>query len=142
MNSLGPMPSKERCKRIAHVMQATKHSGSCLCGAARFSFTGELDELYFCHCSQCRKNYGLYGAFAGLDRETFVMEKSETLKTFRSSPAVTRSFCGVCGSPLTWDRDGDDRLYVLMGALDGDIKTSGAKNIYAEDKGGYYKICD
>jgi hypothetical protein len=123
-------------------MQKEIYTGSCLCGAARFSFTGALDELYFCHCSQCRKNYGLYGAFAGVDRDALVMDKAETLKTYRSSEHVTRTFCNTCGSALTWDRDGDERIYVLMGTLDGDIQATGAKNIYVEDKGGYYKICE
>ena len=123
-------------------MQGNRHTGSCLCGAARFSFVGELDELYFCHCSQCRKNYGLYGAFAGVDRDAFVMDKAETLKSFRSSRNTSRRFCGICGTPVSWERDGDERLYVLMGALDGDARATGAKHIYIEDKGRYYEICD
>ena len=69
------------------------------------------------------------------------MEESGQLRTYRSSPNTTRSFCGACGSPIAWDRADHENLYVLMGALDGDIRTAGAKNIYVEDKGGYYTIC-
>src|ERR1700761_5104272 len=117
-------------------MRAKKYKGSCLCGATRFSFVGKLDDLYFCHCSQCRKNYGLYGAFAGVTRGALVMEDSGQLRTYQSSPNTTRTFCGACGSPIAWDRDDHENLYVLMGALDGDIQTAGAKHIYVEDKGG------
>ena len=122
-------------------MRARKYTGGCLCGAVRFSFVGKLDVLYFCHCSQCRKNYGLYGAFAGVIRSALVMNKTDKLQSFQSSRNVTRKFCGVCGSPVIWDRKGDERVYVLMGALDGDIRATGAKHIYVKDKGGYYEIC-
>jgi hypothetical protein len=119
-------------------MRAKRYTGSCLCGATRFSFTGKLDDLYFCHCSQCRKNYGLYGAFAGVSRGALVMEKADKLQSYKSSKTTTRMFCGACGSPIAWDRKGYERIYILMGALDGDVQATGAKHIYVEDKGGYY----
>ena len=123
-------------------MRAERHTGSCLCGATRFSFTGRLDDLYFCHCSQCRKNYGLYGAFAGVVRGALVMNKSDQLKSYRSSKNTVRTFCGACGSPIAWDRTDHERIYVLMGALDGTVETTGAKHIYVKDKGAYYTICE
>jgi hypothetical protein len=123
-------------------VRAKRYTGSCLCGATRFSFTGKLDDLYFCHCSQCRKNYGLYGAFAGVVRGKLVMDKAEKLRSYKSSKTTTRTFCGICGSPIAWDRTDHENIYLLMGALDGDIQTTGAKNIYVDDKGGYYTICE
>jgi len=123
-------------------VRARRYTGSCLCGATRFSFTGKLDDLYFCHCSQCRKNYGLYGAFAGIVRGTLIMDKADRLQSYKSSKSTTRTFCGACGSPIAWDRKGYERVHVLMGALDGDIRTTGAKHIHLKDKGGYYRICD
>jgi len=119
-----------------------RHTGSCLCGATRFSFAGELDDLYFCHCSQCRKNYGLYGAFAGVIRGALVMDKADMLQSYRSSKNTTRTFCGVCGSPIAWDRTDHERIYVLMGALDGNVQATGAKHIHVKDKDGYYTICE
>jgi hypothetical protein len=121
-------------------MRAKRHTGSCLCGATRFSFVGKLDDLYFCHCSQCRKNYGLHGAFAGVARDALVMDKADKLRSYKSSKNTTRSFCGVCGSPIAWDSTDHENIYVLMGALDGNIRTTGAKHIHVKDKGGYYTI--
>jgi hypothetical protein len=128
-------------RTAASFMRAKKYAGGCLCGATRFSFVGKLDNLYFCHCSQCRKNYGLYGAFAGVIRSALVTEKADKLQSFKSSRNTTRTFCGVCCSPVTWDREGDEHVYVLMGTLDGDIQTTGAKHIYLNERGGYYEIC-
>ena len=41
---------------------ADEHSGSCLCGGVRFKTTGKLRDVVACHCSQCRKQTGLYYA--------------------------------------------------------------------------------
>ena len=49
--------------------------GSCLCGAVKFSFEGVLDDAYFCHCIQCRKNYGMHGAFVGVARDKLTVSK-------------------------------------------------------------------
>jgi hypothetical protein len=121
-------------------MQSKKYSGSCLCGATRYSFVGKLDDMYFCHCSQCRKNYGLYGAFAGVVRGTFVMTKSDKLKSFKSSKTTTRTFCGDCGSGIAWDRKGYERIHVLTGTIEGPIKSKDARHIHLKDRGHYYQI--
>jgi hypothetical protein len=117
-----------------------RHSGSCLCGETRYSFMGDLHDVYFCHCSQCRRNYGLYGAFVGADRGTFAMSKSDRLRSFQSSPTTTRTFCGACGSGIAWDREGYERIYVLTGTLEGDPKIGRGKHIHTEDRGHYYKF--
>ena len=36
----------------------SRHAGSCLCGAVRFSIEGEFERFYLCHCSHCRKDTG------------------------------------------------------------------------------------
>lgn len=119
-----------------------KHSGSCLCDSIRYSFTGPLNDVWFCHCSQCRKNYGMYGAFVGTLLKDFKMNKSKYLKSYKASKNTTRTFCGKCASPITWYREGTKRIYVLAGLLKGKARITNAKHIYTKDRGGYYKICD
>lgn len=70
------------------------------------------------------------------------MNKAGKLKSFRSSRDTTRTFCGACGSPIAWDRKGYENIYILMGALDGDIRVKGAQNIHVKDRGHYYEIHD
>lgn len=36
-------------------------TGSCLCGARAYEITGELDGVWVCHCSLCRKVSGANG---------------------------------------------------------------------------------
>lgn len=116
------------------------YRGTCLCGAVQFSFSGALDDAYFCHCGQCRKNYGMHGAFVGVARDALVLNKTKTLKSYKSSPSTVRTFCGTCGSPITWDRKGYENIYVCLGLLDGKISVSKVTNIHTKDKGAYYRL--
>lgn len=116
------------------------HRGSCLCGAIRYSFTGALDDAYFCHCSQCRKNYGMHGAFVGVARDKLVINKSKFLTAYKSSPETVRKFCGKCGSPISWDRKGYERIYVCLGLLEGKNAIPKVTHLFPKDKGGYYSL--
>ena len=118
------------------------HRGSCGCGAIKFSFTGSLDDVWFCHCSQCRKNYGMYGAFVGALRDSFKINRTKKLLSYKSSSNTTRTFCGNCGASITWDRKGYARVYVLLGLLDEKARIKSAQHIFTKDKGAYYDICD
>ncbi len=118
-----------------------KHRGACLCGAIRFSFSGGLDDAYFCHCTQCRKNYGMHGAFVGVARDALaVTDPKKVLTSYKSSRSTVRQFCGRCGSPISWDRRGYENIYVCLGLLDGEAKPTKVKNIHTKDKGAYYKL--
>ena len=117
-----------------------KHHGSCLCGAIRFSFSGTLDDAYFCHCKQCRKNYGMHGAFVGVARDALILNKAKTLKSYKSSRSTVRTFCGTCGSPVSWDRKGYENIYVCLGLLDGKISVPKITNIHTKNKGAYYDL--
>ena len=123
------------------MARVRKHRGSCLCGAVTFSFSGALDDAYFCHCIQCRKNYGMHGAFVGVARNALVIADPEkALMSYRSSRSTIRKFCGRCGSPITWDRRGFENIYVCLGLLDGSAKPAKIKNIHTKSKGAYYEI--
>jgi hypothetical protein len=79
-----------------------KASGSCFCGAIRF--TAELPTLFcgHCHCSMCRRSHGAgYVTWFAVPRSQFSLDAGEErLVRFRSSDHGTRSFCGRCGSTL------------------------------------------
>ena len=77
-------------------------SGSCLCGDIRFEVDTEGAGFGHCHCSMCRKAHGT-GFVTWLDvmREAFRWTAGEErVARYRSSPAMTRTFCPTCGSPL------------------------------------------
>ncbi len=77
-------------------------TGGCLCGAVRYAARGPVKWTGYCHCHSCRHATGApVAAFAGFDEENFSYTKGEP-KVFESSPGVWRSFCGRCGTPLTY----------------------------------------
>lgn len=117
-------------------------TGSCLCGAVRFSVAGALTPPDACHCSQCRRQSGHYWASTDVERDALTVAGEEDVAWYRSSERVRRGFCRVCGSVLFWDADGRARIAIAMGAFDKPTGTRLEKHIFVPDKGDYYDIAD
>ncbi len=118
------------------------HSGSCLCGAVRFRVADELHAPDACHCTQCRKQSGHYWVSSNVKRTSLTLDDTEKLTWYRSSDAVRRGFCSVCGSFLFWDPVGMDIIAIGMGAFDRPTGTHLEKHIFVAEKGDYYGITD
>lgn len=118
------------------------HTGSCLCGAVRFTVAGELPGPDACHCSQCRKSSGHYFSSTDVPKAAVTVEGDDKVTWFQSSEKVRRGFCGTCGSPLFWDPIFRDWIGVAMGAFEAPTGTRLAKHIFTADKGDYYDIGD
>jgi hypothetical protein len=123
------------------MTEATRR-GSCLCGAVRYTATGPMRPVIACHCSQCRKTSGHYGAATSAPRTHVAIEGAETLTRYESSPGVTREFCSTCGSQLFWNDSRDANLAIFAGTLDDATGLRLAGHIYCADKGAYYEIDD
>jgi|SRR3989344_3298909 len=123
-------------------MKTKIYSGSCLCGSVRFKIKSPLGDVWFCHCEQCRKNYGMYGAFIGVSRKFFSLKGAKSVRWYRSSTKTKRGFCVKCGSPIAWDRKTSGNIYVLAGLINGKLKLKRGRHIFVGSKGGYYRICD
>jgi hypothetical protein len=79
--------------------------GGCLCGAVRYAVEGEPVDSGVCHCETCRRTASSPRLpFVGVPSAGFRFTGGAPVE-YASSPGVTRSFCGVCGSPLTYRRD-------------------------------------
>jgi hypothetical protein len=117
-------------------------TGSCLCGGVAFEINGPLRPVVGCHCSQCRKQSGHFGAFTACADSDLKFTSDATLGWYRASPSAGRGFCKTCGSLLFWKGDGRDYTSIAAGSLDGptDLKMDG--HIYCADKGDYYEILD
>jgi hypothetical protein len=72
-----------------------------------------------CHCRSCRKTASAPTLlFASFPTAAFEITHG-ALTDFRSSAAVTRSFCSRCGSPLTYRHDKTpDQLDIMTCSLD------------------------
>jgi hypothetical protein len=93
--------------------------GGCLCGAIRYRVTAPFSASGICHCRSCRKAASAPSLpFVTLPKAAFAITKGKPVD-YRSSPPVLRSFCGACGSPLTYRNDRKpDHLDIMTCSLD------------------------
>jgi hypothetical protein len=108
------------CKRgVAQIMlERGELSGGCLQGAIRYRTPPPKLTPTLCHCSSCRKVAGTHavGLFT-VDRERTIIEGQIT--EYPPSVRVVRTFCGGCGSALTyWHADWPSDLSFTIATLD------------------------
>ena len=96
----------------------TPHTGGCRCGAVRFEAAAQPHHISYCHCVDCRKVSGApVSAFVGFMAEEVAI-RGDVLVTYQNG-TVTRSFCGVCGTPIAYqDLRLADSIYFTLGAMD------------------------
>ena len=100
--------------RIGHNVIANMHPhtaetsnallGSCLCGSVRYEVRSEVKAVAHCHCQMCQKAHGAaFGSYGSVPSDDFLVTAGiELMRGYNSSPGVQRTFCGACGSTLTW----------------------------------------
>src|SRR6185369_3495947 len=77
--------------------------GGCLCGAVRFRVSGPPLALSRCHCRSCRLATGSAGvAWAIFKRTGFALLQGDLVR-YRSSPHAVRTFCGICGTSVSYE---------------------------------------
>ncbi len=76
------------------------NTGSCLCGAVKYTLAKAPTDCGTCHCSMCRKWSG--GAFVAFlaAAEDVSFDGAEHLRVFKSSDWAERASCEKCGSSL------------------------------------------
>lgn len=98
-------------------------SGSCLCGAIRYTVSTPITELRACHCTHCQKGSGTGASVnAPLPASAFKLTQG-TLKRFTdkadSGRTLYRFFCGDCGSPIYSQRETTpENIALRIGTLD------------------------
>ncbi|MFM9857291.1 GFA family protein [Pseudoxanthobacter sp. M-2] len=85
---------------------APRLTGGCQCGAVRYAVTAEPEKPSICHCRMCQKAFGAYFApLASVKKAAFEWTRGQPTR-FRSSSLVSRGFCALCGTPLTYEFHG------------------------------------
>lgn len=118
------------------------HHGRCLCGAITFETTEPLDAITACHCSQCRRQTGLYYAATRTSRAGLTIKGEQHLRWYRASDSAGRGFCSECGSALFWQADGSLDISIMAGAFDKPLALPMGQHIYCADKGDFYELPD
>lgn len=100
----------------------TTRTGGCLCGAVRYTIAVDPLMQAVCHCKNCQKQAGsAYSIIAGVpaDALTITGTPATYMDKGDSGSAVTRQFCGTCGSPLfSLVESAPGLVFVKAGTLD------------------------
>ena len=93
--------------------------GGCLCGAVRYRASGAAYGITHCHCRSCRRASGApFVTWAGVDRDKFTFVQGRPV-SFASSKHVIRTFCGACGTSLTYQRaDSPGSIDITVSSMD------------------------
>lgn len=127
----------------------TTVEGACLCGAVRFQVALPPKWVAHCHCSMCRRAHGApYVTWIGLEETEHhqgltITAGADAVKTYRSSDAGQRQFCGVCGSPLFFRSSRwAGEVHVARAAIPGDIGKGPAVHAFFSDKAPWVHVAD
>jgi len=110
-------------------------TGSCLCGAVKYSTSSDFEMVGNCHCNTCKKITGsAFEAFAVIARENFILLAGEdSLVEYKISPKVKKHFCGNCGTPVfNQHRLAPGKLIVHVGTLDDPTCVEPAFNLHCK----------
>ena len=114
-------------------------SGSCLCGAIRYSIQSPVSELRACHCTACQKASGAGGSVNAAVASADVQFTKGKPKRFTmqadSGRTLHRYFCGDCGSPVYSQRDiSPERMVIRAGTIDNPPPMKIAAHIWTGSK--------
>src|ERR1700684_2908973 len=97
-------------------------TGSCGCGATRFSVSQPLVGAAYFHCTRCQKRTGTATQASAAVRpgSLTITEGAEHLREWiREDGGFAKSFCGVCGSHLFGRNPEHDEIGIVrMAAID------------------------
>ena len=119
------------------MSEAIQGSGSCLCGATRFTAESMSNKVGACHCSMCRRWSG--GPLMAVDCGTDVSFENEgNLSVFDSSAWAERGFCNQCGSHLFYRIKGVKQYFMPSGLFDDDKAFVFDNQVFIDEKPSYY----
>lgn len=121
-------------------MSEVSLSGSCLCGAVRYTATGEARRFYHCHCSRCRKVTGTGHASNLFLKGGLTWHQGEddvALFKYPGAERFSNSFCRTCGSPLPRFVEAAGVVMIPAGSLDDEPPIGPEARIFAGSRAGW-----
>jgi hypothetical protein len=118
-------------------------TGGCACGAVRYAVTGAPKWAAHCHCGDCRRTTGAaYATYAGFATDQLSWS-GDTPRHHHSSPGVTRSFCGKCGTPLAYEgARWPGEIHLHGGTLDDPGAIRPQAHVYVGQKAPWVELAD
>ena len=117
-------------------------TASCLCKGVKIKTNGRHRNVSNCHCIQCRKTHGIYGAYSKVKDKDIKYLNKKTLTWFKSSKNAKRGFCNKCGASIFFKFKNTDNISIAAGMFDKPTKLKTIRNIFIGSKSDFYKITD
>ena len=109
--------------------------GGCLCHSIRYRIAGVPLAQSRCHCRSCRLAAGAPSvAWTVVKRTDFAFTNGDPMR-FRSSPSVIRTFCGRCGTPLTYQHDDSpETIDITTATIDQPARFPPTREVWVDHK--------
>ena len=109
-------------------------TGRCLCGAVRYRAGPRLYPPTVCHCESCRRAAGAHAVGWITVHESSAAFTSGQPRAYASSPGVERTYCGQCGTPLTYrSKRRPGEIDFTIGSLDSADAATPVDHIWMAD---------
>ena len=124
-------------------MGESKTTGHCYCGGVQFEAIGTPIWVSHCHCESCRRHCAsVMATFVGYSPEQITFS-GILPANFASEDGVKRSFCGQCGSPISYESDRwKDQVHLYLGIFDEPEKIQPEDHVFCEGKIAWLNIDD
>jgi hypothetical protein len=109
-------------------------TGGCLCGAVKFTVSGNPINVRACHCKDCQRLTGS-SYFARAVYSKNLASITGELAEFPSSDDLMRKFCPRCGSQIFCERKSrPDTIAISLGSFDHLHGIGPSEHIWVSDK--------
>ncbi len=119
------------------------HRGHCLCQSVQFEARGAPKWIAYCHCESCRRHTAsAVAVFVGFDEQN-VRFTGAAPQAYESSRDVWRSFCRVCGSPLTYrSKRFPGEVHIYVGVMDDPGRYEPTAHVYCSERLPWFETTD
>ena len=110
-------------------------TGGCYCGEVRFRAGGPPLYEANCHCANCRRAAGAQSvAWITVKLTKFGFDKGNP-KRYQTETGAYRTFCGSCGTSLTYEHAGrPNEIDITTGSLDDPARFPPNRDVFPEEK--------
>lgn len=119
---------------------STTRTGRCHCGAVTVTVPADASGVIVCHCEDCQRLHGNAFALFAARKDAVSWTGEEHIRWYDSSPAVQRSFCGVCGSRLCRETKGSGHQQVSVGLFGPTTHARIRKQVWTASKPDWYDL--